>query len=165
MRATLSQLRKMGCEFIISQSSIQLLAPRRLLAASFETEAYPGMPTDMQAQFVAALCLAEGRSRVKETIFSARFSHASELAKMGARIAISSDGRTVAIAGRKKLHAASVNAYDLRCGAALICAALAAEGESTVGNVQYVERGYEKIEEDLRMLGAEIQLTEAAGAE
>jgi UDP-N-acetylglucosamine 1-carboxyvinyltransferase len=162
MQATTQQLEAMGCELTITADSIRLTVPRGLRAASFETAVYPGVPTDMQAQLTAALCVAEGRSLVVEKIFSARFSHLAELAKMGAQVAVASCKQTAMILGCGKLRAATVAAHDLRCGAALICAAVAAEGVSTIRNIHFVERGYENIVDDLRQLGVEISLYDAA---
>ena len=153
----LTGLKEMGCRILTTDSTIALKAPERLLSLSnLITEAHPGFPTDMQAQFVAALSTANGKSTVHETIFEKRFSHAEELRKMGAEIAY--ENRVFTVYGKKSLHGAEVNAHDLRCGAALIIAALAAEGETIVNNSHFVERGYEHIEKDLFALGADIRL-------
>ncbi|MCL2841565.1 MAG: UDP-N-acetylglucosamine 1-carboxyvinyltransferase [Defluviitaleaceae bacterium] len=154
-----SYLKETGCRILTTSSTIALKAPKRLLSLpSLTTEAHPGFPTDMQAQFVAALSIANGKSTVRETIFERRFSHAEELRKMGADIALTDNNRVFTINGKKLLHGAPVHAHDLRCGAALILAALAAEGETVVTGAEYVQRGYEHIEKDLSTLGADIHL-------
>ena len=116
---------------------------------------YPGFPTDAQAPVMAMLCKAKGTSVVTETIFSSRFRHVDELARMGADI--KTEGRTAVITGADKLYGASVVAPDLRGGAALVCAALAADGESCVSNVELIDRGYERIEKTFAALGADIK--------
>ena len=147
----------MGCHIHIGKRCITLAAPKRLKALPrLVTAVHPGFPTDMQAQFVAALALAKGTSTVTETIFESRHSHAIALRDMGADITISKDLRTFTIVGKKGLTGARVEASDLRGGAALILAGLAAEGETVVENVMYVERGYASIVEDLVSLGAMI---------
>jgi len=150
-------LEKMGCAIHCGKSCITLVAPERLQALShLVTAAHPGFPTDMQAQFVAALAIAEGTSTVTETIFESRHAHALDLNRMGAGIEISKDSRTFTIAGKARLQGEIVAAQDLRGGAALVLAGLVAAGETVVQNAHYVERGYACIEEDLRSLGADI---------
>ena len=152
-------LEGMGCRVLSTESTISLVAPDRLRSVSrLKTDVHPHFPTDMQAQFVAALSIAAGRSIVTETIFDKRFSHANELKKMGADIHTSADNRIFTVNGVSQLHGATVTAHDLRCGAALVLAALAAEGETVVQNAQYVERGYANIEKDLAAIGADISL-------
>ena len=154
----IEKLREMGCTICHTTNCVTLAAPKRLKAVEITTEVHPGFPTDMQAQFVAALAIAEGRSVVRETIFESRHAHAADLNRMGATIRISDDCRTFIIKGMEKLHGATVAAQDLRGGAALILAALAAVGETIVTGAEYVQRGYACIEEDLRQLGADIVL-------
>jgi UDP-N-acetylglucosamine 1-carboxyvinyltransferase len=117
-----------------------------------------GFPTDMQSQFVAALTLAAGTSVVSETIFESRNHHVAELVRMGANIVITPEGRNFVIVGRDRLQGAVVDANDLRGGAALIIAGLAAQGETVVREAHYVERGYERIEEDLQSVGGDVTL-------
>ncbi|MCL1842587.1 MAG: UDP-N-acetylglucosamine 1-carboxyvinyltransferase [Defluviitaleaceae bacterium] len=158
-RSFTTHLSSMGCRVFAENDLITLLAPEKLRAIpTLSTGVHPYFPTDMQAQFVAALALAHGRSIVHETIFEERCSHAAELQKMGADIRLSGDNCTFFINGVNRLNGAKVIAHDLRCGAALVLAALAAEGESFVQNAEYIERGYANIEKDLSSLGAEICL-------
>jgi UDP-N-acetylglucosamine 1-carboxyvinyltransferase len=150
---------EMGCKLRNHADTVSLIAPARLAAVQrITTRVHPGFPTDMQAQFVAALSIADGQSEVYETIFSERFSHAAELRKMGASIRLTADKKTFIINGTPSLQPATVTAHDLRCGAALVLAALAAKGETIVENAHLVERGYENIESDLSSLGASIRL-------
>ena len=125
--------------------------PRNLV----QTMPYPGFPTDAQSQLMASLAAADGTGVIKETIFENRFNVAGELAKMGADITVIDC--SAVIRGVSKLHGASVLAPDLRGGAALVIAALGAEGVSEIGNIQYIERGYENFETTLSMLGADIK--------
>ncbi|MCL2285448.1 MAG: UDP-N-acetylglucosamine 1-carboxyvinyltransferase [Firmicutes bacterium] len=155
----LSVLKEMGCHIHCGKSCITLAAPKRLTAVPhLITEAHPGFPTDMQAQIVAALAIAEGTSTVMETVFESRHAHGIDLNRMGADIKISKDARTFVIKGKEFLHGETVAAQDLRGGAALILAGLAAKGETVVQNAHYVERGYAGIEKDLKSLGADIEL-------
>ena len=116
---------------------------------------YPGFPTDMQAQLMSSLCCSDGISYIEENVFENRFKHVNELNKMGANI-VTVDNIAV-ITGVKKLHAADVNVRDLRGGAALVLAALSAEGTSVVNNVEHIHRGYEKFVNKLLNLGANIK--------
>ena len=162
MLPIITQLTKMGCHIRTKDDTIGLSAPRRLKSLPrLTTKVHPGFPTDMQAQFVAALAIAQGSSTVRETIFDKRHQHAHELNRMGAKISLSADNTTFDIKGVERLHGAVVQAKDLRGGAALILAGLAAEGETIVQNAHYVQRGYEHIEKDLRKLGADIILEDA----
>jgi UDP-N-acetylglucosamine 1-carboxyvinyltransferase len=152
-------LSEMGCELHAKETEVILKAPERLIAAPrIVTKVHPGFPTDMQAQFVAALSVAEGQSELTETIFEGRSAHARELRKMGAKIHLTANKQTFVINGVPRLHGATVAAHDLRCGAALVLAALAASGETIVQNAEFVERGYESIETDLAAIGAKIYL-------
>ena len=158
MLPILSRLEKMGCHMKTTENSVHLKEPGRLLSLyRLATSTHPGFPTDMQPQFVSALSTAVGRSHVIERIFEKRYSHINELKKMGADIDFYNGFKAFTIYGRKYLHGAEVEAHDLRCGAALILAALAAEGETTIKGVNYVERGYESIVSDLQKLGANIR--------
>ena len=145
-----------GCVTRISGRSITLRAPQRLgRFSTVRTMPYPGFPTDAQAPLMAAACTARGDTLMIETIFENRFRHVPELGRMGADIRI--DGRTALVRGGE-LFGARVCCTDLRGGAALVIAALAARGESTVDNIVHIQRGYERLEEKLRALGADIAL-------
>ena len=119
------------------------------------TEPYPGFPTDLQAQFMAMLCLSNGAGMVTETIFENRFMHVPELARMGADI--TTEGRTAIVKGVDRLTGAEVMATDLRASMSLVIAALAAEGETTVRRLYHLDRGYERLEEKLQLVGADIE--------
>ena len=123
-------------------------------AVDIKTLPYPGFPTDMQAQFMALTTIAEGTSTVTETVFENRFMHVAELRKMGAHIDI--DNRQAIVEGMPRLHGAVVNATDLRAGAALVCAALTAEGRTEVGRLHHIDRGYDDFVGKLQRLGADI---------
>ena len=137
---------------------IRVSADKRPRAVNIKTLPYPGFPTDMQPQITVALCLAEGTSMVTEGVWDNRYRYVGELTRMGAQIRV--EGRSAVIEGVDHLTAASVQAYDLRAGAAMVIAALAAEGTSEVSNVHYIERGYEDIIGKLRNLGAQIDSVE-----
>jgi UDP-N-acetylglucosamine 1-carboxyvinyltransferase len=128
-------------------------------AVDVRTQPFPGFPTDLQAQMMAALCTANGTSRLEETIFENRFMHAPELLRMGAKIEV--HGGTATVTGVKSLRGARVMATDLRASVSLILAGLAAEGETVVSRVYHLDRGYERVEEKLRGLGAQIERVRA----
>ena len=128
---------------------------RRPKAVNLTTAPYPAFPTDMQAQFAAMNCIAEGVGVIKETIFENRFMHMQELSRLGADIRI--DGHTAIIRGVSKLSGAQIMATDLRASASLVLAGLVAEGETTVDRIYHIDRGYENIEEKLGGLGARIR--------
>jgi UDP-N-acetylglucosamine 1-carboxyvinyltransferase len=121
---------------------------------------YPGFPTDMQAQFMAVMCLARGSSIIQERIFENRFMHVAELKRMGADISVEAGVATVR--GVKKLLGAEVMATDLRASASLVVAALAAEGKSTIHRIYHLDRGYDRIEQKLRGLGASVRRVRGA---
>lgn len=137
---------------------IRVSADKRPRAVNIKTLPYPGFPTDLQQPMMALLATAEGNSFIMENIFENRFNHVPELAKMGARISICS--RTATVEGVEKLYGAPLCASDLRAGAALVIAALAAEGESTISQIHFIDRGYEFLEQKLRALGADIMRIE-----
>ena len=137
---------------------IRVSADKRPRAVNIKTAVYPGFPTDLQQPMMALLATAEGNSFIMENIFENRFNHVPELAKMGASISISS--RTATVEGVEKLYGAPLCASDLRAGAALVIAALAAEGESTISQIHFIDRGYEFLEQKLRALGADIMRIE-----
>lgn len=137
---------------------IRVSADKRPRAVNIKTLPYPGFPTDLQQPMMALLATAEGNSFIMENIFENRFNHVPELAKMGASISISF--RTATVEGVEKLYGAPLCASDLRAGAALVIAALAAEGESTISQIHFIDRGYEFLEQKLRALGADIMRIE-----
>lgn len=149
------KLKQMNYKVGVSKDSIYLKVLRDALPINIKTMPYPGFPTDMQSQFVTLLSLANGTSIVVENIFENRFKYVNELIRMGAHITL--EGKTAVIQGVKKLSPASVSAKELRGGAALIMAALSVEGTSQISQIEYVERGYEKIIEKLTNIGAKIQ--------
>jgi UDP-N-acetylglucosamine 1-carboxyvinyltransferase len=124
-------------------------------ASNVTTLPYPGFPTDMQAQYMALMTLAEGVAIIDETIFENRFMHAMEMIRMGARIRVS--GHRAVVEGARELMGAQVLASDLRASASLVLAGLAAEGQTVIDRVYHIDRGYEKIEEKLRAVGADIE--------
>ena len=156
--AVLETLRMTGCRFLWEDGNLLWMRPPRRLLSDFSiiTGPFPAFPTDMQPLLMALLTLAKGHCMISETVFEARFSQAEGLCRMGADIRI--HGREASIFGVERLCGAEVFAKDLRCGAALLCAALAAEGESLVHGAEYVERGYEKIEDAFSFLGGDIRL-------
>ena len=150
----LNKLEEANCKLTIEKNSIQIEAPKRIKAVDIKTMPYPGFPTDMQSIFGALLTTAKGTSIITENIFENRYKYIQELNRMGAKIKI--EGRTAIIKGTKKIQGANVRATDLRGGAALVLAALAAKGVTEIDNINYILRGYEKIEEKLKKLGAKI---------
>jgi len=154
MNAMLDKLIQIGVEVEILPDGIRVSAKGDLKPTTIQTLPYPGFPTDMQAQFMALLCLAGGESVIREGIYPDRFIHAAELLRMGAEIQV---GRGEArVKGKEKLLAAPLMASDLRASAALVIAALAAEGETEIHRVYHIDRGYERIEAKLASLGARI---------
>jgi len=154
--AVLQKLRDAGAEITLGDDWIELdMHGKRAKAVDVHTAPYPAFPTDMQAQFMALNCVAEGAGVVRETIFENRFMHVQELQRMGASIAV--EGNTAMVRGVDKLTGAPVMATDLRASASLIIAALAAEGGTHVDRIYHVDRGYQNIEEKLQGLGARIQ--------
>lgn len=150
----IDKLTEMGCKIQIKNDTINLKAPKRLKSTDIKTMPYPGFPTDMQAIFGVVLCTACGTSVITENIFENRFKYLSELQKMGAKVKI--EGKNAIIKGIKKLYGSKVTATDLRGGASMVLAGLAAKGTTKVDNIEYILRGYEKLEEKLKSLGAEI---------
>jgi UDP-N-acetylglucosamine 1-carboxyvinyltransferase len=134
---------------------IRIRASGRLKAQSFRTTEYPGFPTDMQAQFMTLNAIAQGASKVTETIFENRFMHVNELLRLGANIQI--DGKVAMIEGVQRLSGATVMATDLRASASLVIAGLVAEGETVVDRIYHLDRGYDRMEAKLRALGADIE--------
>lgn len=156
LQAAASKLQETGCEITFTPNSVHLLAPKRLCEMQkIETLPYPGFPTDLQAQFMAVACLCRGTCVISENVFENRFKHAPELCRMGAKIQIKE--RTAVVRGGAPLFGAQVSAKDLRGGAALVIAGLAAEGKTVVEGKQFIDRGYENLARELGALGAEIQ--------
>ncbi len=153
--AVLQKLREAGCEVRSEGDAIELKAPARLKAVSLRTSPYPAFPTDMQAQFMAINCVAEGSATIRETIFENRFMHAVELIRLGADIRI--DGNTAQVTGVERLTGATVMATDLRASASLVIAGLVAQGETLIERIYHLDRGYEHIEDKLARLGAKVQ--------
>jgi UDP-N-acetylglucosamine 1-carboxyvinyltransferase len=150
-----AKLIEMGCQIHESDDEVRVVATKRLSNTHVKTLPYPGYPTDMQPQITVALGLASGISIVTESIFENRFKYVDELTRMGASIKV--EGSTAIVEGVDKYTGAVVSAPDLRAGAALVIAALTAEGYSTVEDIKYIERGYEDFDEKLRALGAQIE--------
>jgi UDP-N-acetylglucosamine 1-carboxyvinyltransferase len=156
LEAVIVKLQEAGADIQFGDKSIEIdMRGKRPKAVDIRTTPYPGFPTDMQAQFCAMNAMADGVGTITETIFENRFQHVLELQRMGADIQI--EGHTAVCRGVKKLTAAPVMATDLRASAGLVLAGLAAEGETLVDRIYHVDRGYERIEEKLRQLGAEIR--------
>ena len=155
--AILAKLEEAGAKFAVRKNVVEIFpSKKRLHPVSIKTMPYPGFPTDSQPQMAAALSLSRGVSTIEESVFQARFLYAQELNRMGADIQISRD--VAVIRGVEKLHGAGVKATDLRAGAALIIAGLAADGETRVDDMVHVWRGYEAIDQKLRALGAQVEL-------
>lgn len=149
------KLREAGAILTSADDWIRVQMSSRPKAVSFRTTEYPGFPTDMQAQFMAMNCIAEGSSRVIETIFENRFMHVQEMNRLGASITI--EGHTAIVNGVEKLVGAPVMATDLRASASLVIAALAAEGETLIDRIYHLDRGYDRMEVKLSAVGAHIQ--------
>ena len=153
--AVIEKLREAGATLESGDGWIRVKSDRRLRAVGFRTSEYPAFPTDMQAQFMAIDCIAEGTAKITETIFENRFMHVNELVRLGARIEV--DGHTAVVHGVPKLSGATVMATDLRASASLVIAGLVAQGETVVDRIYHLDRGYDQMETKLRGLGADIQ--------
>lgn len=158
MTQIIDKLEKMGCKIQTERQSIYLEAPKKLKPVDVKTMPYPGFPTDMQSVFTSVLSIAKGNSIVIENIFENRFKYVNELKRMGAKITV--EGKIAVIKGVRKLHGANVESTDLRGGAALVVAGLAAKGKTKVNKIEYILRGYENIEGKLNKLGAKIYIEE-----
>ena len=155
LKPVIAKLKEAGVKVIEDVDGIRVICDRRPKAVDIKTLPYPGFPTDMQAQFMAMLTISQGTSVVTETVFENRFMHVDELRRMGARIKI--DGRTSIVEGQEKLTGCQVKATDLRAGAAIVLAALVAEGETQVGYIHHIDRGYDNLVQKLVSLGADIK--------
>lgn len=150
-----AKLKEMGCQIVEGDDFIDVISDGNLTATRVKTMAYPGFPTDLQPQMVVGLAKAEGISLLTETVWENRFQYIEQLRKFGCDISV--DGRVATIHGVKQMNGADVMATDLRAGAAMVIAGLAANGITKIGNVRFIDRGYEKIEYKLKSLGADIK--------
>ncbi|HEY0820241.1 MAG TPA: UDP-N-acetylglucosamine 1-carboxyvinyltransferase [Rhizobacter sp.] len=153
--AVIDKLRDAGAAIESGADWIRVKNDKRLRAVGFRTSEYPAFPTDMQAQFMALDCIAEGTARITETIFENRYMHVNELVRLGAKIEV--DGHTAVVQGVPKLSGATVMATDLRASASLVIAGLVADGETVVDRIYHLDRGYDQMETKLRGIGADIQ--------
>jgi UDP-N-acetylglucosamine 1-carboxyvinyltransferase len=151
----LEKLQEAGATLLVAGNTISLKMNRRPAAVNVRTAPYPAFPTDMQAQFMAMNCIAEGSAMMVETIFENRFMHVQELRRLGAQIDV--EGNTAVIKGRMHLEGASIMATDLRASASLVIAGLVAQGETVIDRIYHLDRGYEHIESKLSALGAQIR--------
>jgi UDP-N-acetylglucosamine 1-carboxyvinyltransferase len=149
------KLMEMGCRIDTFKNGLTVTAPKRLKPVSITTFPYPGFPTDLQACAMAAATLASGTSHIVETVFKDRYLHSMELGRLGADI-VATSGEAI-INGVQMLQGAEVMAPDIRAGAALVVACLAAQGKSEILRVYHIDRGYNKLEEKLAMVGADIK--------
>lgn len=154
IKPLIEKLVEAGVEINEENGNLRVIGHEPIKAVDIKTLPYPGFPTDMQAQFMALMTVAEGTSVFTETVFENRFMHADELRRMGANIKV--DGRNAIVEGVSRLSGAEVKATDLRAGAALIIAALAAEGKTKIGELQHIDRGYENLIEKFQNIGADI---------
>ena len=153
----LEKLREFGVDFVIEEDAITVVPGRPLRAiAKLDTRTYPGVPSDVQAPFGVLATQAEGDTLIFDTIFEGRFNYVPELEKMGARATVLNPHQVI-VRGKTKLHGTTIKSYDLRAGVSLIIAALCAEGKTVIEDIYQVDRGYERIEERLRKLGACIE--------
>lgn len=155
MDSLTAKLIEMNIKIVENDDSIQVIGSDELQAAHVKTMAYPGFPTDLQPQMSALLSICQGTSMITENVWENRFQYIEELRRLGAEIAI--EGRKASICGVETLKGAEVMATDLRAGAAMIIAGLAAEGDTTIGGVKYIDRGYEDVEHKFGQLGASIR--------
>jgi len=151
----IAKLREMGVHVLEGENGVHVRAEGKLQPVDVKTLPYPGFPTDMQSQMMALLLTADGNSVVTETVFENRFMHVEEMKRMGAKIKI--NGRSAVIEGGHPLSGAEVKATDLRAGAALVLAGLAAEGTTEVTELHHIDRGYVQLVEKLQALGADIK--------
>ena len=152
----INKLEECGCKFEINKNDVVIDSPKKLKSLDIKTMPYPGFPTDMQSVFTAMLCTSKGTSVVVENIFENRFKFTNELKRMGAKINI--EGRVAIVKGVRKLNGATVEATDLRGGAAVVLAGLVAKGKTRVNNIEYILRGYENLDKKLNKIGANIKV-------
>jgi len=163
LRAVLDKLHRAGCRIEVSKDRVTLTADGPLRPVDITARPYPGVPTDLQAQWMALLSLAKGHSTVRDRVFPSRLMHVAELNRLGARIAVRPGGTGIMpvaraiVTGVERLAGAQVTASDLRASAALVLAGLAAQGETIVRNVHHLDRGYERLDRKLVRLGADVE--------
>lgn len=155
----LDKLRSAGIGLVAQENSLTVSGDGRFGAVNIDTQPHPGFPTDLQAQFMAMMCLADGQSIINETIFENRFMHVPELSRLGADIQV--EGRKAVVTGKKKLHAAPVSATDLRASVSLVLAGLVAQGQTNVRNIYHLDRGYADLEHKLGACGARLERRQA----
>ena len=155
LAATMHKLEEAGCDILPGNREVTITGPTRPGALQVTTEPYPGFPTDMQAQIMAVAAIADGQSTIEDTIYLDRFTHVPELARLGANIQL--HGSTATVTGVERLQGAPVMATDIRASAALVLAALAAEGETKISRIYHLDRGYEALDQKFARLGADIQ--------
>jgi UDP-N-acetylglucosamine 1-carboxyvinyltransferase len=155
LEVVIDKLREAGAAIESGDDWIRVRADGRPRAVSIRTSEYPLFPTDMQAQFMAVNCIADGPARIIETIFENRFMHVDELLRLGANIEV--DGHTALVQGVERLSGAAVMATDLRASASLVIAGLVADGDTVVDRIYHLDRGYDRMEEKLRRVGADIE--------
>jgi UDP-N-acetylglucosamine 1-carboxyvinyltransferase len=153
--AVIQKLREAGCEITSENQGLRCKGPKVIHSVDVKTTAYPGFPTDMQAQLMVLMSVADSTAVISENIFENRFMHVPELDRMGADISI--QGNSAVVRGVKRLSGAPVMATDLRASASLILAALRAEGRTDIQRVYHLDRGYEQLDKKLRLLGADIR--------
>ena len=159
LKPVVAKLKEAGCEIIeMENDTVRVIGPEVLKPIDIKTLPHPGFPTDVQAQFMAMLTIANGTGVATETVFENRFMHVAEFNRMGANIKI--EGKSAVVNGVKKLHGAKVNATDLRAGAALILCGLIAEGETEIGEIYHIQRGYVDIDKKITALGGNIKIVE-----
>ena len=149
------KLQDAGVEVLSRDNAVEVRGPERIRPVNIKTRPYPGFPTDMQAQFMTLMCLADGASVISENIFENRFMHVAELLRFGADILV--EGNSATVKGVRQLSGAPVMATDLRASASLVLAALAADNTTEISRIYHLDRGYERIEEKLKGLGADIE--------
>ena len=152
----IDKLEETGCNIQINKDKMEILAPKKLKAIDIKTMPYPGFPTDMQSIFATTLTVAKGTSIIVENIFENRYKYTQELIRMGAKISI--EGKTAIIKGVRKIYGATVKATDLRGGAAMVLAGTVAKGKTTIENIDYILRGYEKFDKKLQAIGVNIRI-------
>ena len=158
LKPVTAKLIEAGCEIIEMDNAVRVIGPEVLKPIDIKTLPHPGFPTDVQAQFMAMLTICNGTGVVTETVFENRFMHVAEFNRMGANIKI--EGKSAIVNGVEKLHGANVNATDLRAGAALILCGLIAEGETQIGEIYHIQRGYVEIDKKITALGGNIEIVE-----
>ena len=159
LEALISKLQEAGVQISVEDHALRVQGPRKIAPVNIKTQPHPGFPTDMQAQFMALMSIADGTSVITESVFENRFMHVCELQRLGADITI--EGKSATVRGIKEFLGAPVMATDLRASACLVLAGLAAENTTEISRIYHLDRGYERIEEKFRILGARIERVEA----